>query len=97
LIQQGQVGKEIYFLEEGSVKVYRGKADSSKALAVIQAPAVLGEMALSDPERIQTSSASALSDLKLLSIPMETLLVLTGVYPSVKKKLREAIASGHGS
>ena len=93
LIQQGQVGKEVYLLEEGSVKVYRGEAESPKVLAEVQAPTVLGEMALLDPERIRTSSVSALSDLRLLSIPIDTFLILTGVYPSVKQKLREVIAA----
>ena len=93
LIQQGQVGKEVYLLEEGSVRVYRGEADAPKVVAEVQAPTVLGEMALLDKERIRTSSVSALSELRLLSIPIDTFLILTGAYPSVKEKLRGLIAA----
>jgi len=93
LIQQGQVGKEVYLLEEGSVRVYRGEADSPKVLAEVQAPTILGEMALLDPERIRTSSVNALNELRLLSIPIDTFLILTGAYPSVKERLRELIAA----
>ncbi|MBI4465402.1 MAG: cyclic nucleotide-binding domain-containing protein [Acidobacteria bacterium] len=93
LIQQGQVGKDVYLLEEGSVRVYRGTPESPKILATLQAPTILGEMAVLDPARIRTSSVSALSDLRLLSIPIGTFLVLVGVYPSLKEKLRQVIAA----
>ena len=93
LIQQGQVGKDVYLLEEGSVRVFRGEVDSPKVLAEVQAPTILGELALLDAARIRTSSVSALSELRLLSIPIDTFLILTATYPSVKKKLRELIAA----
>ena len=93
LIQQGQVGKDLYLLEEGSVRVYRGGPESPQELAVLKAPTIVGEMALLDKERIRTSSVSALSDLRLLSIPIGTFLVLVEAYPSVKGKMRQVIAS----
>ena len=73
--------------------MYRGEADSPKVLAEVQAPTILGEMALLDEGRIRTSSVSALNELRLLSIPIDTFLILTGAYPSVKEKLRELIAA----
>lgn len=91
LIQEGQVGKDVYLLEEGSVKVYRGDAKSPKQIAELKAPTIVGEMALLDQARIRTSSVIALSDLRLLSIPIPTFLVITGSYPSVKEKLRKVI------
>ena len=93
LIQQGQVGKDVYLLEEGSVRVYHGDVASPRILAVLQAPTIIGEMALLDPERIRTSSVSALSDLRLLSIPIKSFLVLLGVYPQLKKRLKQLIAT----
>ena len=93
LIHQGQVGKDVYLLEEGSVRVYRGQPESPQVLAVLEAPAIVGEMALLDKERIRTSSVMALSDLCLLSIPIGTFLVLVGVYPTLKERLRRLVES----
>jgi CRP/FNR family transcriptional regulator len=91
LIQEGQVGKEVYLLEEGSVKVYRGDAKSPRKVAVLEAPTIVGELVLVDPARIRTTSVLALSDLRLLSIPIRTFLAIVGAYPTVKSKLREVI------
>ena len=93
LIQQGQVGNDVYLLEEGRVRVFRGDPDSPQEVAVLQAPTIGGELALLDPERIRTSTVSALTDLRLLSIPIKTFLVIVGAYPSVKEKLRQVIAT----
>jgi CRP/FNR family transcriptional regulator len=92
-IQQGQVGKEVYLLEEGSVRVYRGDGASPQAQAVLEAPTILGELAMVDPERIRTSSVVSVSDLRLLSVPIKTFLVFVRSYPSVKEKLRQVIAA----
>jgi len=91
LIQEGQVGKEVYLLEEGSVKVYRGNPESPRKVAVLEAPTIVGELALVDPARIRTSSVLATSDLRLLSVPIRTFLAIVGAFPSVKEKLREVI------
>ena len=93
LIQQGQVGKEVYLLEEGSVQVYRGEASSPNIQAVLDAPTIIGEMAMVDPEHIRTSSIVSLRDLRLFSIPIGTFLIFVRVYPSVKEKLRQVIAA----
>ena len=93
LIQQGQVGKEVYLLEEGSVQVYRGEASSPNIQAVLHAPTILGEMAMVDPERIRTSSIVSLRDLRLFSIPIGTFLIFVRAYPSVKEKLRQVMAA----
>jgi len=92
LIRQGQVGKEIYLLEEGSVGIYRGEADPPQFLVVLQAPTLFGEMALVDPERIRTASVKALSDLRLLTIPIHAFLSRVKLFPSLKEKLHQLFA-----
>ncbi|MGH9785318.1 MAG: cyclic nucleotide-binding domain-containing protein [Terriglobia bacterium] len=92
-IQQGQVGKEVYLLEAGSVQVYRGEAASPQIQAVLQAPTIVGEMAMVDPTRIRTSSVLSLNDLRLLTVPIKTFLVFVRSYPSLKEKLRQVIAA----
>lgn len=93
LIQEGQVGKDVYLLEEGSVRVFRGAAGSPQDQAVLEAPTILGEMAMADPERIRTMSAVAESESRLISVPISTFLVFVRSYPSLKERLRELIAA----
>ena len=93
LIQQGQVGKDVYLLEEGSVRVYRGEADTTEILADLQASTLFGETALLDPERIRTASVKALSNLRLLTIPITAIFSILQRFPSVKENLRQMISS----
>jgi CRP-like cAMP-binding protein len=93
LIQEGQVGKEVYLLESGTVRVFRGEAPSSQDQAVLESPTILGEMAMADPERIRTVSIVAESNLRLLSIPIDTFLVFVRSCPSLKERLRGLIAA----
>ncbi len=92
LIQQGQVGQDVYLLESGSVRVFRGDAASPQGQTLLEAPTILGEMALVDPERIRNSSVIARSDLRLLRIPISTFLVFVRSYPSLKESLRQLLA-----
>jgi len=92
LIQEGQVGKEVYLLESGSVRVFRGEAASPQDTAVLESPTILGEMAMADPERIRTLSVVAVSNLRLLAIPIDTFLVFVRSCPSLKERLRKLIA-----
>ena len=91
LIQEGQVGKEVYLLESGSVRVFRGEAASPQD-RVLESPTILGEMAMADPERIRTLSVVAVSNLRLLAIPIDTFLVFVRSCPSLKERLRKLIA-----
>ncbi len=93
LIQQGQVGKDVYLLEEGSVRVYRGESDTTEILADLQASTLFGETALLDPERIRTASVKALSNLRLLTIQITAMFSILQRFPSVKENLRQMISS----
>ena len=42
VILQGQVSNRLYFLEEGSVSVYKGDAEPAVMLGIFEGPAVLG-------------------------------------------------------
>ena len=92
LIQEGQVGKDVYLLESGSVRVFRGEAAAPQNLAVLESPTIIGEMAMVDPERIRTVSVVAESNLRLLSIPIETLVVFVRSCPPLRERLRQLIA-----
>lgn len=97
LIQQGQVGRDVYLLESGSVRVFRGQSTLPQDRGIVlDSPTILGEMAMADPERIRTVSVVAESNLRLLSIPIETFLVFVRSYPSLKEKLRRLMAARRG-
>ena len=92
LIQEGQVGKDVYFLEKGTVCVFRGRDASSQNRVVLDGPAILGEMAMTDPSHIRTLNVVAESDLRLLSIPISAFLVFVRSCPRLKDRLRQLMA-----
>lgn len=92
LIRQGQVGKEVFLMEEGSVGVYREEGDSPQLLVVLQAPTVFGEMAVVNPERIRTATVKALTDLHLLTLPITPLLSFIQRFPLLRANLLELVA-----
>lgn len=92
IFRQGQVGNEVYLLEEGSVSVYREQQETYQSLAVLEAPTVFGEMAIVNPERIRTGSVKALTDLRLLTIPRGGFLSYLRRFPTLKNRLQQLIA-----
>ena len=97
LIREGQVGKDVYLLEEGSVRVYRGQTAAAGVLADLQAPTLFGERVLVDPERIRTASVKALCDLRLLTIRINAFLSVLQSFPLAKENLRQLLAARAGS
>ena len=91
IIRQGQVGNRIYLLEEGSVAIYRGSGETRHFLITLAAPAVVGEMAVVDPERIRTASGRSLTALRLLSIPIPAFLSLLRRFPTLGRNLRKLL------
>ncbi|MGH9783703.1 MAG: EAL domain-containing protein [Terriglobia bacterium] len=96
IIRQGQVGNRIYFLEEGSVAIYKGSGETRHFLRTLRAPAVVGEMAVVDPERIRTADVRSLTDLRLLSIPIPTFLSFLRRFPALGNNLRKLLAEQSG-
>jgi diguanylate cyclase (GGDEF)-like protein len=84
LIREGQIGDFAYLLEEGSVCVYK---EESKPLAVLDAPTVFGEMALLNPEVVRVANVRALSDLRVLKVPIVIGLSFLRRLPALKKRL----------
>lgn len=92
IIRQGQVGNEMYLLEEGVIEVYLEYHDSIRHVAQLGAPTVFGEMAVVHPERIRTANVRAVTDVRVVSIPLEALLSSFRSWPVIKEKLREMVA-----
>ena len=92
IFRQGQVGNEVYLMEEGSVAVYLEETGESESLAVLDAPTVFGEMAILNPERVRTASVKALTNLRLLSIPATPFVSFLGRFPTQRDKLQRLAA-----
>jgi EAL domain-containing protein (putative c-di-GMP-specific phosphodiesterase class I) len=92
LIRQGQVGTHVYLLEEGSVAIYKGAGEIHQFVRTVAAPAVIGEMAVTDPERIRTANVRSLSDLCLLSLSIPDFLLFLRRFPVLGQNLRALMA-----
>ena len=91
IIRQGQVGEDVYLLEEGLINVYRERMDEIQMLALIDSPTVFGEMAIVTPERIRTASVKALTDLRLIAIPVTDMLLFLRRFPLLRKQLHDIL------
>lgn len=91
-IRQGQVGDDVYLLEDGLINVYRERRDEVEMLALIDSPSVFGEMALVTPERIRTASVKALTDLRLIAIPVADMHLFLRRFPLLRQQLQEILA-----
>jgi diguanylate cyclase (GGDEF)-like protein len=88
VIRQGQVGNEVFLLEEGAVEILREDKSGSHFVAKLEAPAFFGERALLDPERIRTASVRALTDLQMIVIRIDSFLTLLRRYPTMRDHMR---------
>ena len=93
LIRQGQVGKDIYLLEEGSVGIYSENGEATRLIVVLDSPTVFGEMAVVTRERIRTASVEAITDLKLLAIPIHDLIGFLKRFVVLRTNLRRMISA----
>jgi CRP-like cAMP-binding protein len=93
VIRQGQVGKEIFLLEEGSVGIYSEKGEVTQLIVVLDGPTVFGEMAVVNRERVRTASVEAITDLKLLAIPIDELIGYLKRFEALRTNLRRMIAA----
>lgn len=94
LFRRGQVVKDVYLLEEGSLGIFREEAEAAQFSAVLQPQALVGGKDLLDPERIRSASAKALTDLRLLTISMKLLLSFLRRFPPLKEKLKKIATEG---
>jgi CRP-like cAMP-binding protein len=93
LIRQGQVGRDLFLMEEGSVRIYSEKKGETQFLGTVRAPEVLGEMALMTPERVRTANVEALSDLHLLGISLAQFILFLRRFPTLKSCFHQLIAT----
>lgn len=93
IIRQGQVGEDVYLLEDGLINVYRERLEEMQMLALIDSPTVFGEMAIVTPERIRTASVKALTELRMIAISVNDMLVFLRRFPLLRKSLHDILAA----
>jgi CRP/FNR family cyclic AMP-dependent transcriptional regulator len=91
IIRQGQVGDDVYMLEDGLIDVYREKRGEVQMLALIDSRTVFGEMALVNQERIRTANVKALTELKLLAVSVEDMRGFLRRFPMLNQELRSIL------
>jgi EAL domain-containing protein (putative c-di-GMP-specific phosphodiesterase class I) len=92
VIRQGDVGDKIYLMQEGTAGIYRGESDPPNFLAVLEAPTVFGEMAIVNQEHIRTANVKAISNLRLLAIPIPFLDPLFRRFPLLRENMQSLVA-----
>jgi diguanylate cyclase (GGDEF)-like protein len=92
VIHQDQVGDTVYLMQEGSAGIYRGDGDPLRYLAVLQAPTVFGEMAVINQGHIRTANVKAMSNMRLLAIPIPLLDPLLSRIPRLRENLQNLVA-----
>lgn len=96
LMEQGQMSEHIYLMEQGSLGIHRTEAGISQFLGVLEAPAFLGEMSLLNPQRTWTARVKALSDLRLLTVPVSNCISYLQRSVSFRNNL-EQLTAGRNS
>ena len=92
VIRQDQVGDAVFLMLDGSAAIYRGDSEPPHFLTVLQAPAVFGEMAILNPGHLRSANVKALSDLRLLAIPIAQLDPLLRRFSRLRENLQNLVA-----
>ncbi len=92
IIREGQEGDKVYLMQEGTVGIYRGESDTPRYLAQPQAPTVFGEMAIVSQDRKRTANVKAVSQLRLLAIPIPAMDPLCRRFPRLNENLLNLIS-----
>ncbi|MGZ3806820.1 MAG: Crp/Fnr family transcriptional regulator [Bacteriovorax sp.] len=72
LMREGEESTEMYYLQSGTLAVYKRKGDQEHQIGNIIAGELVGEMSFLDKQP-RSASVKALSDCVLIVIPHETL------------------------
>jgi CRP-like cAMP-binding protein len=68
IIEEGQLGRELYIIIDGKVRVHRGE----KEVAIMGSKAIFGELSALDPQP-RTATVTAIDETRLLRLDYETL------------------------
>jgi diguanylate cyclase (GGDEF)-like protein len=92
ILEEGQLIRNICLMDKGSVSLHHREGEISQILGVLEGPAVLGGMAIVEPERTASAHVKALVDLRLLTLPIPFCISYLQRSPSFRKNLEQSIA-----
>jgi CRP/FNR family transcriptional regulator, cyclic AMP receptor protein len=87
----GQTGGELFFLEKGSVQMFRACGERKIAIATLRAPAVFGEMGCFG-QGIHCFSAESVSESQVRLIPADTIRSLMECSPNLAHEVMGLIS-----
>ena len=91
----GQIGGELFFLEQGSVQMFRACGEREIAIATLRAPAVFGEMGCFG-HGIHYFSAESVADSQVRLIPANTFRTLMECSPNLAHEVIGLISERFG-
>ena len=86
LIREGEESAQMYYLQSGSMAVYKVKGGAENQIGTIYSGELVGEMSFLDKEP-RSASVKAISEAKLLVIPFEKFEKYFDAQPSWYKAL----------
>ena len=93
LFREGERGDTLYLLLDGQVEIIKSLDTPDQRLIRVQGPgALLGEMALLDPDGLRTASVRALTDIRLATLAQANFDALLVRRPSLALELVRTLA-----
>lgn len=92
LIREGQESSEMYYVQSGTLGVFKRKSASEQQIGTVYSGELVGEMSFFDEEP-RSASVKALSDCEVTVIPREKLDVALSKMPSWQKALVTTLVS----
>lgn len=92
IVQQGDIGEEMYVVQSGKVEVVLGSGDNEERVAVLGPKDFFGEMALFDKE-VRSATIRALGETRVLTIDKRTLLRRISEDPLLAFRMLKSMSS----
>jgi serine phosphatase RsbU (regulator of sigma subunit) len=88
LLHEGESSENISFLVEGEVEIIKAfDTDGEHLLAVEHAGSIYGELSLFNANHLHTATVRALTNIRILEIPLTRFLALLREYPEINMEL----------
>jgi CRP/FNR family transcriptional regulator len=92
IIQQGELGNNMFVIQEGQVEVFQEREGRSVQLAVLKEGDFFGEMALFDKE-VRSATVLASGEVRVLTIDKKTFLRRIHEDPSLAFRIVETLST----
>lgn len=91
VFREGDLGTEMFLIQEGEVEIYTGSGEDAKSLATLERGDFFGEMALLE-DRPRSASARAATDSRLLRINGSTFNQMLQTNPEIAVRMMRKLS-----